>query len=348
MDIKRALGLAFVYIGAVIGAGFASGQEIWYFIASHQIWGICSICIISVFFIILAPLFFIMTKKCAIENYQGVFYKYFPVPLAYLLDMVFSCFLLGSVSVMMAGSGTLFSDFLGFPYFVGVSMTIGFVLIVMKLNLGGIFTVSSILIPFLIIITIYIVIFSLVNVEQGGKSWANFDPAKESSLGWIGDGLRYGAYNLVMAVAAMTNIVYKEKERNVLIAGIIGGIILTILIIIIYLGLIFFYQDTPVQEIPLLYLAKSSGKSGYLFYITALYFAMITTAVTNYYAFTKRFASLLSISYEKSLIPGLILVLPLIPSGFAKLVNKMYPIFGGISLIVSFFYLLIYLKVRKR
>ncbi|NLM96716.1 MAG: hypothetical protein GX175_03730 [Halanaerobiaceae bacterium] len=348
MGIKRVLGLAFVYIGAVIGAGFASGQEIWYFIARHQEWGICSIFIIAVYFIILAPVFFIMTKKSHIENYQEFFYNNLPVSLAHLLDIIFSCFLLGSVSVMTAGSGTLFSNFLGLPYFAGAGMTISFILIVMKQDLKGIFTVNSIMIPFLIIITIYIVVFTIINENPAGRTWYNAGIAEGDGTGWLEDGLKYGAYNLIMAVAAMTNIVSTEKEKNILIGGVIGGIILSILIIIIYLGLIFFYRDIPVQEIPLLYLAKNTGKGGYLSYIFALYFAMITTALTNYYAFTKRFASLLNISYERCLIPGLLLVLPLLPSGFTELVNKMYPLFGGISIIITFFYLLIYFKIRKR
>lgn len=350
MNIKRALGLAFIYVGAVIGAGFASGQEIWQFIARYQIWGIPVICIISFFFIILGPLFFNMVRRCAVESYQQIFYKYFPEPLAYLLDIIFGCFLLGSVSVMIAGSGTLFFSFLGLPYFVGVIFTIVFILIIMKLKIEGIFTISSILIPFLIIITIYIVIFWFVNTDLTWERWFDLGSIKGINIGleWIRDGLFYGAYNLVMAVAVMTNIVYKENENNVLLAGVIGGIILCILIIIIYLGLTFFYQDTSVQEIPLLNIAKNSGKRGYLLYIIALYFAMITTAVANYYAFTNRFVSLFNLGYEKSLISGLVLILPLIPSGFSKLVNNLYPVFGGLSLIICFFYLLIFYRERKR
>ena len=46
MGIKRVLGLV-VYIGAVIGAGFASGQKSGILLQASR-WGICSIFIIAV------------------------------------------------------------------------------------------------------------------------------------------------------------------------------------------------------------------------------------------------------------------------------------------------------------
>lgn len=346
MNIKRSIGLSFIYVGAVIGAGFSSGQEIWRFIARHGIAGIYIIPIIAIFFIVLAPLFFKLGKNLNIESYQDFFYKYLPIPFSYFFDFIFSCFLIGSVSVMLAGAGALFSDLLGMPYLIGVGITLVFVILTLILNREGIMTVNSVLVPILIVITIYTVLSYLINDSFLVENVTGISRIKNinRNIDWIKDGFFYSAYNLVIAVAVMTNIVYKEKETDIAIGGIIGGIILCILIIIIFIGLVTAFQNTPQEEIPLLYLAKSIGKGVYLSYIIALYFAMVTTSIANYYAFTKRLISLINIKYESGLFMGFLFVLPLIPYGFSNLVDNLYPFFGGLSLIIIVFYLLILLK----
>lgn len=347
MDRKRVVGLAFTYVGAVVGAGFSSGREIWRFFARHSLSGIYAIVITAVFFIILAPLFFRLGKKCEIESYQLFFYRYLPNPLSYIFDFIYSCFLIGSVSVMLAGSGMVFQNLLGLPYIIGVIITIVFVLITLVLNHEGILTVNSILIPALIIITIVTVISFLISHSPSFLEGHVEGIFELSTVDWFLDALLYGSYNLVMAIAVMTNILYKEKGENITAAGILGGVILIILLLIIFIGLISAYPQITRVEMPILYLAVRVSKWIYLLYILALYFAMVTTAIANYYAFTMRFISLVKIKYNTGLILGLLFILPLMPSGFAKLVDMLYPVFGCLGMLIIFFYLILLFKNTK-
>ncbi|MFW6022845.1 MAG: hypothetical protein ACOCQW_04985 [Halanaerobiaceae bacterium] len=340
MNKKRAVGLAFIYVGTVVGAGFSSGQEIWRFFARHQESGIYSVLLVSIFFTILAPLFFRLGKKRGIKNYHCFFYNYLPGPLPYFFDLMYSCFLIGSVSVMLAGTGAIFKDLLGLPFFIGVLITLLLILITLSLKNEGIMTINSILIPILTIITIYTVLSFLSGIKPIDLS----DMVKNqgNNLEWLKDSILYGSYNLVMSIAAMTNIVYQEEEKDIVIGGIMGGVILTVLCLFIYIGLITVFKKTPEQEIPLLYMAKKGGINLYLSYIVALYFAMVTTAIANYNAFTKRLVSLIKINYRTALLLTILFVIPLVPSGFSVLVNNLYPIFGFIGIIITIFYFLLF------
>lgn len=80
MKIRRALALAAVYIGAVIGAGFLSGQEIWHFVARHGRAAFWASLLIAVFFIILAPFLYRAGSRAGIENYQDFFIVICQVP----------------------------------------------------------------------------------------------------------------------------------------------------------------------------------------------------------------------------------------------------------------------------
>ncbi len=344
MNKKRVIGLALTYVGAVVGAGFSSGREIWRFFARHSGSGIYGIGIVMIFFIILAPLFFRLSKKCDIENYHCFFYKYLPKPFSYFFDFVYSCFLLGSVSVMLAGSGEVFYNLLGIPYILGVIITILFILLTLILSREGILTVNTILIPILTIITIYTIItYILYPLELPIKEVFG-DKLNSLKINLLKDSLLYGSYNLVMAIAVMTNIVYKEEDENITSAGVLGGIILSLLLIIIFIGLTTAFPEGPKEEIPLLYLARRVGKGIYLLYIIALYFAMVTTAITNYYAFTKRFISLFKLKYELGLLIGLIFILPLVPSGFSNLIDRLYPLFGYLGMSIIIFYIILLIK----
>ncbi len=346
MNKKRIIGLAFTYVGAVVGAGFSSGREIWRFFARHSGLGIYGIGIVMIFFIILAPLFFKLGKKCDIENYHCFFYKYLPKPFSYIFDFIYSCFLLGSVSVMLAGSGEVFYNLLGIPYLLGVTITVVFILLTLILSREGILTVNTILIPILTMITIYTVIKYISNPLELPIKDVLRDKPNLSNINWLKDSLLYGSYNLVMAIAVMTSIVYKEDDDNITSAGVLGGILLSILLIIIFIGITTAFPEGAKEEILLLYMAGKVGKGVYLLYIVALYFAMVTTAIANYYAFTKRFISLFKLKYELGLVIGLIFILPLVPSGFSSLIDKLYPLFGYLGILVISFYIILLIKKK--
>ncbi|MFP4016513.1 MAG: hypothetical protein ACLFUI_05730, partial [Halanaerobiales bacterium] len=280
--------------------------------------------------------------------YQLFFYNYLPCPLSYIFDFIYSCFLIGSVSVMLAGSGMVFHSLLGLPYLIGVIITIVFILITLALNHEGILTVNSVLIPVLLFITIYTVIsFLCSSLPAPVQVDAQMNP-EISKMEWFYDSLLYGSYNLVMAIAVMTNILYKEEEENITAAGILGGITLTVLLLIIFFGLISIFPQISEFEMPILYLAGKVSRLVYLLYILALYFAMVTTAIANYYAFTMRFISLVKIKYNTGLILGLFFIFPLIPSGFAKLVDMLYPVFGCLGMLIIFFYIVLLIKYKKK
>jgi uncharacterized membrane protein YkvI len=341
MGKRRAMGIAFTYVGAVVGAGFSSGQEIWRFFARHQTKGILAVFCVGLFFCILAPFLFRLSKILGINSYHNFFYRYFPCPLPVFFDIVYSTFLVGSTAVMLAGAGTVFKELLGLPHFTGVLVTLVFVLATLYMNSDGILAVNSFLIPILIGITILTVSIYLFNI----RTIVCFQEITfNSTQGWLKDAILYGSYNLAMAIATLSGIFSREEEGNLFWGGFWGGIILFILNLLIYLGLMAAFHSTPREEIPLLFIARSIGQGIYLAYIIALYFAMVSTAIANYYAFNKRLITLVPVNYETGLLISVVFLLPFMGSGFSTLVGKLYPLFGYLGIFIICAYLVVLIK----
>ncbi|MTI61897.1 MAG: hypothetical protein FH762_18285 [Firmicutes bacterium] len=343
--ITTIIGIAFIYVGAVVGAGFSSGQEIWKFFACHRIHGLYGIGLAGVFFTGLVPRFFVLGKKIGAKSYQDFFYGFLPPLIAVVFDIIYSCFLVGSVSVMMAGGGTVFKDFLGLSYYFGLFISITFVYLTLYLKTEGIFTVNNILIPGLTIITI-LTITSFFRTQKI-DIFDGFLPLKIKGWQPIIDGLIYGAYNTVMAVAVMTGLVAKKDDKLIILGGITGGGILFFLCIILFAALLTAFKTVPQEEIPMFFIAGRVSNKMYLAYIVALYFAMISTGIANLYAFNRRITSLLSISYETGLFITLFIIVPFAWSGFGNLVGRLYPIFGYLSLFIILYYIILLFKIKN-
>ena len=67
--MKQTAKIIFVIIGTIIGAGFASGQEIYLFFGKYQTAGIIGIMVSSTLMGILIYKIFTMSKQENLENY---------------------------------------------------------------------------------------------------------------------------------------------------------------------------------------------------------------------------------------------------------------------------------------
>lgn len=334
--VKRAWGFAFTYTGAVLGAGFFSGREIWYFFARNGLFGFYGIMITALFFILIAPLIFRTGKSLGICNYHQFFYEYLPYYFAFLFDLIFSLFFLGSFAIMLAGSGTLLNESLHINYSLGICISLMVIFFILLLKVNGIYRANSYFIPFILLITVIIIVRFIPEKSVMFIKEIIFDKIKltvDERTGWIKDAVLYGSYNLAMASGIMIGIARNEDSKTVVTGSVVGGLFLFLLNILIFIGLKTAYYQTPTEEIPMLYIALKNGGIFYYLYIIGLFFAMISTAIANCYALTQRF-KYFNIKYIWSLLIIFIIAVPFLRFGFSSLVETLYPLFGYMGFVM--------------
>lgn len=151
------LKVVFVIIGTLIGAGFASGQEIYIFFFSFGIKGIFGIFISSSLIGITIYKTLKIIEKNNIKNYKEFLdYLIKSKKLKEIINIVVNIFILASFYIMIAGFGAYLEQEFKLNSIIGSGILAILCLFIFKANIKGLVKANEILIPILILIVIFI------------------------------------------------------------------------------------------------------------------------------------------------------------------------------------------------
>ncbi|MFS0781321.1 hypothetical protein [Bacillus sp. 1P06AnD] len=216
--MKNSINLAGAYIGIIIGAGFASGQEVLQFFTSFGAYSILGVAVAAMLFAFLGMQVTQLGSKLQAVSHKGIINHICGRYAGPIVDIAISFFLFGVTVVMIAGSGSIFEEQFGIPSIVGAAamtiLTIGTLL----LNVKKIMTIISAVTPFLFIIMIIIACFSFFSsdlsltemMHSSSKSTAATD-------NWLIGSLLYVSYNVTAGIsmlAVMGGTLKSPKEAG--------------------------------------------------------------------------------------------------------------------------------------
>lgn len=151
------LKVVFVIIGTLIGAGFASGQEIYVFFFSFGIKGVIGIIVSSCMIGIIIYKTLKIVLKNNISNYKELLNKLVKnQKIKEITNVIVNIFILISFYVMIAGFGAYLKQEFNLSSIIGSGILALLCLILFKTNIKGFVKVNEILIPILISIIVII------------------------------------------------------------------------------------------------------------------------------------------------------------------------------------------------
>jgi len=341
VKISKSLQIAVTYIGAIIGAGFASGQEILRFFVIYGNNGLLGIILSGLLFSVLGILIVQISYTLQASNYKDLFYSLAGSKFGFIADLILTLFLLGSLIVMLAGSKEIFNQFFNYKINFGIILTIIIILWSNYYGVEGIMKLNTILIPLLIIIIIAVLggIIDDLDITL---------PHDYLELNWLASSFIYTGYNLILALTVLVPLSL-EVERGELFCGIFGGgLVLGMIAFFLYYLLSQFYNEIVNSQIPIIDIIADYKYNLYYIYSSTLWLAMLTTASCNLYALTSRLNDSLELSERKVTFIILIFVLPFIKMPFARLVELIYPQLGKLSLGLLLFLIFSYFSSFRR
>lgn len=322
--------IAATYIGTVIGAGFASGQEIIQFFTYLGLPGFWGIALAAIFFAFFGFLILYLAQRNHCRSYGELLVSICGPRLGGLMDWLVTLFLLGGLCVMIAGGGAIFAEHLGFSYTAGVLITAFLVVVIVIFGIEGVMAANSVIVPIMLMSTLLVSYLALA--EKGVNLSVTVKPHFSSQ--WIVSSLLYVAYNMTLSVGVLASLGGDiRNKRKVYWGGIAGGLVLGILILANNLSLTAYYPGVLKYQIPMLYIASHYGIPLHFLYVLVLWLEMISTAIGNVYSLAKKAESLGLWSYGQVVWGSVFLAVPFSYWGFAHLVSWLYPFFGYLSLL---------------
>lgn len=333
-----------VIIGALIGAGFASGQEIYLFFYKYGIHGILGISVCSVLIGLIIHKVFKIIIKYNINSYKDFLDKIFLVGngkksflnISYMMNIIVNSFLLMSFFIMISGFGAYFKQEFDINSFIGSGILAIICFIIFMKDMKGVAKVSSVVVPVLILFVLIVGIknVGLIDLNDIGKNVVNIRGNLFNN--WFIQSIIYASYNIILLIPVLINLKkYIKNEKQITVISILSGAILCILAVIIYLLLVNVDVSFSDVEMPAVYAISHIGLGVKRIYGVVILLSIFTTAISIGMSFLE------NIVRNKKSFPqfaGIMCITATLISniGFSNLVNLLFPVFGYLGLLQIF------------
>lgn len=328
--------IATAYIGTVVGAGFASGQELLQFFVVFGYKGMLGLVIVTALFIYYGYKIMACGRLLKSQSHEIIIQYTCGKVFGTLLDFVITFFLFGSLTAMIAGSGALMNQLFLIPEIWGDLFMAIITIATVITGIRGVINSISFIVPFLLISTIGIGIASLFSTPASPESiQVVTSQAGQLMQNWWWSSILYASYNLLLSIAILGPLGANSQNQKSLKRGaILGGIGLGLGAFSIFFAV---FRNAALilnKEIPMIYIASQLSKNIQFIYSIVLIAEIFSTAVGSLYGFVVR---LNQESQKKFTIISMgLLALLASQLGFSTLVKYFYPIIGysGIILMI--------------
>lgn len=336
--MKNILKIVFVIIGTMIGAGFASGKEIYLFFFSFGIEGIIGLLISAVITGITIYKTLEIINKNDIKTYKQFIYylgkeNNKTKKIGNVINVVVNSFILVSFFIMIAGFGTYFNQTYGIPkIFGGIALEI-FCFFVFMTSTKGIVKVNSLIVPILIITVLIIGITNILNLPIGDLDKYII---RKNNSSFILSSITYSSYNSILLIPVLITLRnYLKDKKQILKITIISSFIILILSSSIFFLFTKIDVDIKNLEMPAVYMVEKILPLFKNIYGIIILGSIITTAVSLGASFLQNISKSKKSYTQIALIMCITSVL-ISNIGFSNLVATLDPIFGYLGLIQIF------------
>ena len=334
--MSRVFKVTFVIIGTIIGAGFASGQEIYTFFNKFGIYGLLGLTL-SLFLI---SIIIYKTLKINIENSINNYCEFIKsiLPerlkgnkiLIFTISNIINIFLFISFNIMVSGFSAYFYQEFFIPRVIGgLIIAIASFIVFMK-GIDSVIKINSYLIP---------VIFILIIILGIKKTNSIFILENNHSIYWFISSILYASYNSICLIPILINLKkHINTNKDAKLVCIFTFVIILILSIVIFLLMNTYFIDISNIEIPIVYIASLIGTFSKYIYGISVLIAIFTTAISSGYSFLKNVTnSQKSYLYLSIVICVISIVFSQI--NFSNLISTLYPVFGYLGILQIIFLL---------
>jgi len=331
--MKNCIKIALVIIGALIGAGFASGQEIYLFFFSYGKKGILGIIVSSILLGIIIYKTIVIIKEKQITTYKEfleniIQEKIRKEKILEIINTIINIFILITFYIMIAGFGGYLAETIEIPQIIGSSILAIICIIIMSKETKGIVKVSEAIVPILILFIIIIGIYTLSSTNIINKI-NEMEIVKGSN--WLVSGVIYASYNSILLIPVLISINKIITKKEISKTAIIITLTTFILATSIFVSMLKIDVNIRNLEMPVSYVINTQLPKLKIAYGIVILTSILTTAISLIAGLMQNVKK----QNNKKIILYLICIssIPISQIGFSALIQLLYPIFGYIGIL---------------
>ncbi|WP_164215689.1 hypothetical protein [Virgibacillus sp. YIM 98842] len=322
--LQAGLKWMFLIIGTTIGAGYASGRELWQFFGHES--GL-AILLFSTFFSLSCIVIMNLSYQKRTEHYLPVLQDIVGLKLTKVYDVMIFLYLYTTTVVMIAGSGATGQAF-NFSYWWGIVIIVVALIFLFIKGINGLLSINQFILPLLIAGLLSVLL--LFTFDQELSLFSHWHEQRN----WMA-AFPFTALNILPLIAVLGAIGNKvETKGEILIASIGSGITLGVVSYIYNNSLIQIADELLLYEIPLFAILKNYPFEMVVLMTILLWLAIFTTAAAGILGLVTRMKEFFQGPLLLVVVVTLITMIPLTLFGFSTLVNYLYPIYGILNLYV--------------
>ncbi len=310
------LGVALTYVGAVVGAGFASGQEIYQFFGRYGQIGIVGIAVAGSLFGVLGYLALERGRRGRTGGFVSLWASWYPPWLIRVAEGVTTAFLIIGLGVVSSGGGAAINQTAGAPRLLGALMTTVAVVLVVASGTRSVVRVNALLIPYVMVMVLMI---GVLNWRHPTVSRPVAPPGQ-----WLMSALLYLSYNIFTGIMVLLGVGRSlTSRRQSGLAAFLGAAVLSLLAFVEHHTL----TTLPaIGALPLVDAAARTHQALAILFGLCLWVALFTTGVAEAYALREQYGSPILWLITATFLFGLL--------SFDRLVQVLYPAMGMVAVLL--------------
>ena len=334
--LKTAILISFAFIGTLVGAGFASGQEALLYFSSFGTQGIWGAVLSSALMLISGVTILQLGSFFQAKEHMEVLGNITSKVMSWILDIATIVTLFSIGFVMFAGAGANLNQQFGFPLWIGavlmLAITIGFGMLDVDKVTGAIGALT----PLLLILVIFGCSYTLINAHPDWGALNEAAAQVETTLPnwWIG-ALNYTGLN-VMCVVSMALVIGGNQldTRAAGLGGFLGGMAYLVMLLLLAVTLLVKVEDVNGEDMPLLTLMNDINPTLGVVMSLVIFGLIFATSLGMFFALGKRLARGREEKFRVIFIVACLVGFVLSFVGFKQLVSVVYPVLGYLGLLL--------------
>lgn len=339
------LSVAFMYVGTIMGAGFASGREIWQFFCVFEDKGYIGIFAIGIMFMVIG----VMTSKIARTLGTNDMGKVIvPGNNPKLVEFVgyFMALMLFTVLITMSSAGgAVFYQQFEQSRILGGVVIISFVILTVIGDFERVSKVFRLIMPILVVVVVSVCLMVIFMDLPKAEVQAEITKSPLTP-NWFISSMQYLSYNVLALVPIVaTASINAKSDKHAFVGTVLGAIFLGLLAFVLGAAMFTDMGFSQAMDMPMLAYSAKISKVANIIYTCVLLFAIYASATSNYYGFTTKMKTQKNRKLKIILIAWLGFFCGLI--GFTKVISFMFPIEGFLGFAIIAMLIINFFKVVK-